>query len=107
MDLGVELEPAPHVGVASCKNVGAVFAHMLSAGHSPGAPERVAAFQPEPAEGEGDEGASEASVDVEERIVKLQGLPYSASAADVASFMHGLDIVPAGVTMCINHLGQP
>lgn len=44
---------------------------------------------------------------VGERIIKVQGLPYSASVTDIITFFGGLNIIPGGVTVCINYLGQP
>ncbi|KAJ8380503.1 hypothetical protein SKAU_G00012810 [Synaphobranchus kaupii] len=39
-------------------------------------------------------------------VVKLRGLPYSCTEKDVAQFFSGLEIVPGGVTMVMDHRGR-
>merc|ERR1719431_1211151 len=39
-------------------------------------------------------------------VVRLRGLPYSATKQDIADFFLGLDIVPYGITITMNGEGR-
>lgn len=40
-------------------------------------------------------------------VVRLRGLPFSASESDIADFFKGLEMGPDGVVICVNFQGLP
>jgi hypothetical protein len=39
-------------------------------------------------------------------VVRLRGLPFSASESDIADFFKGLELGPDGVVVCVNFQGM-